>query len=481
MHDGWVSNPNSLLLRVRLKRIKGVPNDVTGIVGIDQSGKRNEVEAMLNKINHRGQDGRAILEFDNATIGVVWTNFKENPIADGTEHQVIKDCAGTGGQAIAKVTDDGLSLLRDPLGVAPLYYGRTGNNGEICFASEVKALIEITEDVQEVPPGYRFEKGHLKPYFLLETLNTQQFLSDFPERIAEELHRRLNSSVSKCLNGEEIIGSWLSGGLDSSAMAALARPKVKKLHTFTIGLPNAPDLEKAHEVAEFIQSDHHETIVELEDLLSVLPEVIYHLESFDAWLVRSSLTNYLVARVASKYVSTVLSGEGGDELFAGYAYLKELDPSAIQKELIDIAGRLHNTALQRVDRSASAHGTIAHVPFLDPEVVDYAFRIPPNLKLRDGIEKWILRKSLVGKLPKTILDRTKSKFWEGAGIGDLLAQFAEKRISDLEFKRERELPNGWVLNSKEELMYYLIFRDHFGELENLSWMGRTKGVIPTVY
>ncbi|MFQ5976804.1 MAG: asparagine synthase-related protein [Candidatus Heimdallarchaeota archaeon] len=454
---------------------------MTGIVGIDESGKRKEVEAMLDKIEHRGQDGRAILEFDNATFGVVWTNSKENPIADVTEHHAIKDCAGTGRQAIAKVTDDGLSLLRDPLGVAPLYYGRTGNNGEICFASEVKALIEITEDAHEVPPGYHYEKGHLQPYFLFETLNTQPFLRDFPERIAEDLHRRLNSAVSKCLNGEEIIGSWLSGGLDSSIMAALARPKVKKLHTFAIGLPNAPDLEKAHEVADFIQSDHHETIVDLEDLLAVLPEVIYHLESFDAWLVRSSLTNYLVASVASKYVSTVLSGEGADELFAGYAYLKELAPSAIQEELIDITGRLHNTALQRVDRSAAAHGTIAHVPFLDPEVVNYAIRIPPRFKLQDGVEKWILREAMDNKLPQTILDRTKSKFWEGAGIGDLLTQFAEKQISDFEFTRERELPNGWVLNSKEELMYYLIFRGHFGKLENLSWMGRTKGVVPSVY
>jgi asparagine synthase (glutamine-hydrolysing) len=215
--------------------------------------------------------------------------------------------------------------------------------------------------------------------------------------------------------------------------------------------------------------------VDFEELLAVLPQVIYHLESFDALLVRSSLTNYIVAREAAKYVPAVLSGEGGDELFAGYAYLKSLNNGLLSKELIDITSRLHNTALQRVDRSASAHSTIAHVGFLNPKVVEYALRIPAKYKLNGSVEKWILRKALVGALPKSVLLRTKSKFWQGAGVGDLLLQYAERQIEDSEFARERALPNGWRLNSKEELLYYRIFCKFFGPLSNLSWMGRTKG------
>ena len=193
--------------------------------------------------------------------------------------------------------------------------------------------------------------------------------------MAAELRRRLAGAVgSRIGNGE--VGSWLSGGLDSSALAALARPHVDRLYTFCAGLPGAPDLAFAAEVAAFIHSDHHEVVVTVDEMLAVLPEVIYHLESFDALLVRSSITNYLVAQAASDYVPAVFSGEGGDELFAGYEYLKSLEPEALPDELIDITGRLHNTALQRVDRCAAAHGTLAHVAFLDPDVAAYALADP---------------------------------------------------------------------------------------------------------
>ena len=168
-------------------------------------------------------------------------------------------------------------------------------------------------------------------------------------------------------------------------------------------------------------------------MLAVLPEVIYHLESFDALLVRSSITNYLVAQAASDYVPAVFSGEGGDELFAGYEYLKSLEPEVLPDELIDITGRLHNTALQRVDRCAAAHGTLAHVAFLDPDVAAYALQIPIEYKLRDGIEKWILRRAMDGALPERVLNRTKAKFWAGAGVGDLLARYADAEITELTF------------------------------------------------
>jgi len=443
---------------------------MSGVAGIARSRQRALVNQMLDKIAHRGSAGRAVIEVRGGTLGVVWTKPQKSTVATLRQEEAVRDDAGDGHFAEASVTNGKLVLVRDQLGVAPLYYGWT-EDGALCFASEVKAMLEVTRKVHELPPGYRNDGNCLEPYFHLQK---QPPLDEPPEHIAKELRQRLSRSVAKRISGNEV-GSWLSGGLDSSTMAALARPHVRTLHTFAAGLSGAPDLEYAHEVADFIKSEHHEVIVSFDEMLAVLPEVIYHLESFDALLVRSSITNYLVAKLASDYVSDVFSGEGGDELFAGYEYLKSLDAATLPDELLDITNRLHNTALQRVDRSASAHGTVAHVGFLDPGVVDYAVRIPVEYKLHNGVEKWILRRAMDGALPERVLNRTKAKFWEGAGVSELIALYADEHITNDEFNRERTLPNGWVLNSKEELMYYRIFHEHFGDFDDLSWMGRTKG------
>jgi asparagine synthase (glutamine-hydrolysing) len=444
---------------------------MSGIAGIAASGKQGQVERMLDKMAHRGPAGRDLVEVGDCTLGLVWTRSQANAATMLKQASIARDEAGHERLAQAQPTSSGFLLKRDRLGVAPLYYGWM-EDGVLCFASEVKALLEVTRDVYELPPGCCYDGRRLEPYF---RLNGQPPLDEAPRQIALELRRRLAASVEKRTN-DGTMGAWLSGGLDSSSVAALARPYVSQLHTFAAGIAGAPDLEYARVVADFIQSQHHEVIVTPGDMLAVLPDVIYHLESFDALLVRSSITNYLAAKAAAGYVPAVFSGEGGDELFAGYAYLKSLDPAQLDDELIDITGRLHNTALQRVDRCASAHGTVAHVAFLDPDVVDYALRIPVKYKLHGDVEKWILRQAIDGALPEPVLNRAKAKFWAGAGVGELLADFASRHVSDHEFGQERMLPGSLVLNSKEEVMYYRIFRERFGDFDNLAWMGRTKGV-----
>lgn len=456
---------------------------MAGIVGIAQQGKRKLVEEMLERIAHRGPAGRSIIDTPQGTLGVVWP---EAQLEDGKKtwgRPIVWDGRFSGDLrlaeqdsplALAAFTKKGLFLIRDGLGISPLYYGET--DGALIFASEVKALVGLAERIEEFPPGYKYTSSRgLERFFRLKVVTPESLT---PEEAANRLRCSLARAVEELIDGENV-GSWLSGGLDSSTLAALARPHVDKLHTFAVGLEGADDLQYAKIVAEHIGSEHHERVFTIEDLLAVLPEVIFHLESFDALLVRSALTNYLVAEMTADYVPVVLSGEGGDELFAGYEYVKKIPPEKLSAELIASTNRLHNTALQRVDRSATAYGMVAHVGFLVPEVVDLAIRIPQEYKLyrneNEPIEKWILRLAVEDLLPEEVLWRPKVKFWEGAGVEDLLALYAEEKISDSEFARERLLPDGTLLRTKEELWYYRIFKEYFGELDDYSFVGRTKG------
>jgi len=443
---------------------------MSGIAGINRSDQPGLVDRMLDALAHRGRDWRELRHGKGTTFGALGSMLQESDRLDLISNGLITDRASPEHFAQAGAVAAGFVLKRDTLGVRPLYYGWTPD-GAFCFASEVKGLLPATRCIHEMPSGHTFD-GQL--LVMDSEVTVQDPMEETPDAIITGLRERLEIAVAKRIGAGEV-GSWLSGGLDSSVLAALARPHVSKLHTFAAGLPGAPDLGFARIVAELIHSEHHERLIQMEEIFSVLPDVIRALESFDALLVRSSVMNYLVAKTASDFVPAVLSGEGGDELFAGYEYLASIPPSGLPAELVDITNRLHNTALQRVDRCSSAFGTVAHVPFLDPVVVEYALKIPASLKRRDGIDKWILRQAVMDALPASVTMRPKSKFWQGAGIEDLLARHAEGRISNADFKRERVLPHGESLNTKEELLYYRIFREHFGEFDDLSWMGRTKG------
>lgn len=443
---------------------------MAGITGILKSGKKKLVSKMLEKISHRGKYGSKIFETAEFTIGVNYSSLQNNYAFETNKNIYVQDYAGNGHFAKAGIINGQFLIERDELGIAPLYYGKTSSD-ELCFASEVKSLLIATNDLNEFPPGNSFIGNKIIPYFKLQ--KAEEINYNY-ELIATKLRNLLDEAVSARISSD-LFGSWLSGGLDSSTIAAIARPYVGTLHTFSAGLKDAPDLQYASVVANHIKSNHHEIIVELDEMVKKLPEVIYHLESFDALLVRSSVVNFIAAKAASDYVSEIFSGEGGDELFAGYEYIKTLQPESIPDELIDITSRLHNTAFQRVDRSASAHGTVPHLVFADPNVFNYALSIPSKYKLNNGIEKWILRQAVKDLLPTSVLNRNKAKFWEGAGVQELISEYASEKISDNDFQKERYLPNGWKLISKEELYYYRIFREYFGEAENFNWMGRTKG------
>ncbi len=454
------------MVRFKIEVIKYL----AGICGIAKEGKHEEVNLMLDRLQHRGGAGRKVIEANGVTFGIVYPEAQAHLIDNSKSF--VSDAIGNLQYARVRFEPESIVLERDPIGISPLYFGHN-SMGILYFASEAKVLMDRTTYISQVPPGHRYNGIRTTQFFELEE---QVKTNDSEKQIAKKLHYYLNKAVVKYIElDQEPTGCWLSGGLDSSIVAVLAKSHLETLYTFSAGVPESEDIIAAREVADYIQSEHFETTVSFNEILKILPKVIYHLESFDALLVRSSVMNFLVAKNASQEVNSVFSGEGADELFAGYAYLKTTKLDDLTDELIDITNRLHNTALQRVDRSATAHGTVAYVPFLDPDVVNFAFCIPDKYKLYNNIEKWILRQSARDLLPQRILNRRKAKFWKGAGVEDLIVQYVDEQITNREFEVERELPNGWNLNTKEELFYYRLFQAQFGDIDELDWMGRTKG------
>ncbi|MBO2519320.1 asparagine synthase B [Limnochorda sp.] len=385
-------------------------------------------------------------------------------------------------------------LARDPLGIKPLYGGLQG--GTLYFASELGGLLAATDQVEEFPQGSCLVRAVQEPSQPLTCLADQAQpywdvptappdITD-PQAAVAGVRERLRRAVEKRLLARVPVGVFLSGGLDSSLIAALARQLTsRQLHSFAVGLAGSDDLRYAARVAEALETVHHEYAYDEADLEEALPTVIAHLESYDPALVRSAIPTYFAARLARQHVKVVLSGEGADELFAGYAYLRRLDRQRLQRELRAVTAALHNTNLQRVDRMTMAHSLEARVPFLDLEVVRWAFRLDPSVKLRgsEPVEKWVLRKAAEGLLPASVVARKKAKFAHGTGTSQVLQAIAARRISAEALRRAQQQAASRqtgmpLVRSREELLYYRLFRERFPQKAVLATVGRTRSVVP---
>lgn len=367
----------------------------------------------------------------------------------------------------------GLLLCRDSLGNKPLYINIADNS--VYFASEMKALAEVVPDFIEFPIGSYFRSG--EGFRKVPSIIRQECADIDEGNIIQGVQFYLDRSVKKMLDSDKPLGIYLSGGLDSSIIACLAAKEIEGLDTFAVGMKGSNDVLHARLCADFLGTNHHEYTYDLDEMLDALPEVIYYLESYDAALVRSSIANYFLARLAGDKIDAALSGEGADELFLGYAYLKGLSSNELEQETHYLLNSLHNTALQRGDRMSMAFGIEAYTPFLDRDFVRFALDIPVSAKLSEKRpEKWILRDAYRGLVPDEIIERKKSKFSEGAGSSKLLAYVAEEAISDDEFAREAITPGGHKIVNKEELMYYRIFREHYPQVSAENAIGHSRSL-----
>jgi len=359
---------------------------------------------------------------------------------------------------------------RDPIGIKPLYLGK--RKGQWCFASEQKALAGIADDVSEFPPGTSFHSASgYRRFYRVPGSSPDRSFSNLNDA-ARELRGTLEAAIGKRLMSDVPLGAFLSGGLDSSIICALARRHMDRLHTFSVGFEGSRDLAAARQVARHLDTVHHEYVLSEDEVTRLLPKIIYHLESYDQDLVRSAIPTYFTARLAAEHVKVVLTGEGADELFAGYRYHREIRGTAdLQRELRRSIGALHNVNLQRVDRLTMAHSIEARVPFLDVGMIALAQRIPAQWKLRRMpdrrlVEKWILRKACEDLLPREIVWRDKEQFDEGSGTAELIGRRGlDHWLPASEAAQYAERYRGAAIRSHEECAYHKILRQAYPQAE----------------
>lgn len=481
-----------------------------GIAATFGAGENGGVGAltdlMLRRLAHRGPDGVGVAHMGRAVVGharlaIVDVAGGQQPMQDsrarnalacngeiynhlllrralGSEHafksecdsEVVlhlfsefgRDCVHQLDGMFAFFVTDGASFLaaRDPFGIKPLYVG-TDAAGGLWFASELKALQDSCVSISTLPPGAYLADGETCRWFSPRwTAVTRSDVAPAPHEIVERLER----AVVKRLMSDVPVGVLLSGGLDSSLVAALARRHMGRLRTYAVGVEGAPDLSAARHVARVLGAEHSECVYSLREVERHLERVIYHLESYDAALVRSAVPCYFVSELAAEEVKVVLTGEGADELFAGYSYMRRIaDPAELHRECVRLLGGLHAMNLQRVDRMTMAHGLEGRVPFLDVDFVDYAMRLDPAYKVQnEGVaEKRVLRRAAERVLPREIAHRPKLEFSQGTSNEGLLGAYAEERISDRELSQAAARFPRDTPRDKEELLYRLIFENLF--------------------
>jgi len=491
--------------------------------------RQNEIESIMRAIVHRGPYASGIykgnqiilaqnyLQADGAVTGDNikipvqstsnpnlticydgqignWPDLaREHNVSDGPfrEERLLltlyakygKEMLGYLGDAIfALVIFNGKDLFaaRDLLGIKTLFYGWKDNT--LYLTSELKGILQVTEEVHEFPNGHYMDSGGQFHKFAGLPKSPPKFWNSDVDAMAQDIREIIERSFNNRIDFAVPTGGLLSGGMDSSAINYIGSKAYKKafgqgarVKTFALGVGESDDIISARIIASHIASEHHELIVDLRQMLEVLPDVIYYLESFDPSLVRSSVSNYLISRYAHEQgIQLLLSGEGGDEVFCGYTYLSNCSTEELFAKQMECIGFLHNNASLRLDRMNMCNSVRVVAPLISGELLDYALAIPPEYKQKpegsQKIEKWIFRKAYESLLPESIVWRSKQEFSQGSGSAGVLPAYFEEQIADGELAEARvKYP---LLRSKEELHYFRLFTKYFGSNHAVQTVGQ---------
>jgi len=294
-----------------------------------------------------------------------------------------------------------------------------------------------------------FSKMPVENYVQLENISL-----DYTTIYRNIQHYLFNAVEKRCSTTERPIACLLSGGLDSSLIAALVNEYHVKydlptIETYSIGLDGSEDLKYARMVADYLGTKHTELVLTEKDFLDVIPHVIHDIESYDTTTVRASIGNWLLGKYISENsdAKVIFNGDGSDELLGGYLYMNYA-PDCIEfdKECRRLLKDIHAYDVLRSDKCISSHGLEPRTPFLDRSWVQYYMSIPLDIRYstnKDNIEKYLLRKAyseeyytnLYSKplLPKEVLWRRKEAFSDGVSnqtrsLYEIIQQYTTNQI-----------------------------------------------------
>ena len=355
-------------------------------------------------------------------------------------------------------------VARDAFGVIPLYMCHYG--GQTYISSELKNL---PPGAIMFPPGNKWicqnYVEQLQRFYYYDRVS-RQVANDLSQRVLE----LLTAAVRKRLQGDTPWAVMLSGGLDSSAVAAIAsrlavteRPDYPVTHSFCIGLKGSPDLKIAREVASYIGTRHHSVTVSLQDMMDAVKDCVRVVETYDVTTIRASVPMMLLSRVMRNYgIRFVLSGEGSDEIFAGYLY-NYYCPNG--KEMFDECIRKVKSLCWydclRANKSTMAYSVECRVPFLDKELVRFAlFDMAPEEKIpsHERPEKFYLRQAVSKLLPSSVLNRRKAQFSDAVGSKWIQAL---KQIRCEDFDKRHELFPHQTPDTHEAFYYRQLFEEMY--------------------
>ncbi len=439
-----------------------------GIAGSAGKDSEASVKKMLEAIKHRGPDGSGTFSIGDITLGNVLlkiTGSRSQPIHNNgaltyngeiynfmeiaeklhintdSDSEALFALIGSkgietaiseldGDYAFAYAEGEKLTLARDIVGVKPLYYS-TGAG--FAFASEKKALSAIgIKDIHALKPG------HMLTYSAGEITEKKFSCFAVGERITDEniaskmLYNAIERAVKKRCHKSCAVA--FSGGLDSSLIAALC----PEAELYSVGMKGSHDIAQTKKAAKLlgISDKLHVHELTIDEVESAIHEVIWALESRDPLKVSIALPLFLASKNAhNDGIRVMLSGQGADELFAGYKRYESLNSDELEFMLRKDLDNIAENNLERDDAVTMANAVELRVPYLDKGVVELALRISPELKIRNGMRKYILRLAAKALLPHELVFKEKKAAQYSSGIYSALEKIARKNG----YKGERAL------------------------------------------